>query len=150
MQPPLPRGNVTEVSVQAWIYLGALIVMAIVGGLVIIAVRRRLLAKNSLESNETLMETLRRLRDSGEMSPGEYEASVRAIAQRISTRKASTPDPDPPPTPREPGAPPRRHPRSVSPSDPKSIPSPPMPPPPPTLISDFPPLIELPPEEPSP
>jgi hypothetical protein len=75
--------NPNDASIQAGIYIGVLIVLALIGGFVILAVRRRMLAKDSATADETVMEAMRRMRDSGEITQAEYEATIRSIASRF-------------------------------------------------------------------
>jgi len=70
------------------IFWGHLIV-GIVAGLVILAIRRRTLGGNDGASPASLMEEMRRLRDSGQMTPEEFEATKRKLVERA---RAQTPD----------------------------------------------------------
>lgn len=132
---------------QLWPYLAGLIIIAVVGGVLIMWIRRSLLSKQSGEADQTLMETLRRMRDSGEISPDEYDTSVRSIAQRVASR-LHTPKADSVPSrpqvakPPAPNAPPKPEPKPAG--RPADKPAPP--PPSQAPIDDFPPLTELPPE----
>lgn len=73
----------------ALLWLGALIVVVVVAGLVILAIRRRTLGGNDGASPASLMEEMRRLRDSGQMTPEEFEATKRKLVERA---RAQTPD----------------------------------------------------------
>ncbi len=90
MQTPVTQ-DPSRALIDAWPYLAGLIVAAVVGGLLILAIRRTLLSKASVIADESLMQTLRRMRDTGELSHDEYEASVRSIATRVASRKAPEP-----------------------------------------------------------
>jgi hypothetical protein len=85
MQPS--GGDPTRALIDAWPYLAGLILVAMVGGFVILVLRRTLLSKATGEADESLMGTLRSMRDSGQISLEEYEASVRSLAQRVAARK---------------------------------------------------------------
>jgi hypothetical protein len=167
MQPS--GGDPTRALFDAWPYLAGLILIAMAGGFAILVFRRSLLSKATGEADESLMGTLRSMRDSGQISLEEYEASVRSLAHRVAARKAtvdvgvpgipglaiadlgrhgprprpSQPRPAPgvvpPPQAEQPAQPshtaPSGHrtpPRATPPAPPKEL--------------DFPPLIELPPE----
>lgn len=83
---PPGRGDVGPVL----LWLGVLIGLAIIGGVVMMLVRRRVLARDQ-ESQEGLMESLRKMRDSGVMSRDEYDAARRSIATKLATRLAARP-----------------------------------------------------------
>lgn len=69
-------------SVMLW--LGILIVVTIAGGLAVLAIRRRVLGRGSeTEDQGTLMDSLRGMRDRGEMTPEEFEAAKRAMVERM-------------------------------------------------------------------
>ncbi|MBL8965040.1 MAG: hypothetical protein KF787_03250 [Phycisphaeraceae bacterium] len=146
--------DASRALMETWPFLVGLIVVAMVGGVVIMAVRRRLLARDSGAGDETLMESLRRLRDRGEMSRAEYESTVRTIARRAASRPSGSASTEPgssggmagvtgqspKPTPRV--------------ADQGSRASGPVergvgggPPPAAPTADDFPPLVELPPPE---
>ena len=76
-------------SFVVWILV--LIVAAIVAGVVLMLVRRRLLSPGPDAGGEGLMDSLRRARDAGEMTPEEYDAARRAIAARVAGRSAVKP-----------------------------------------------------------
>lgn|GEM_PF-2041228 len=85
-----PRGGGQDLgSFVVWILV--LIVAAIVAGVALLLVRRRILSSGPDSLGEGLMESLRRARDAGEMTPDEYDAARRAIAARVAGR--STPKP---------------------------------------------------------
>lgn len=66
------------------LWLGILIVVTIVGGLVVLAIRKRILARSSDGADEgSLMDSLRAMRDRGELSPEEFEATRRAMIERV-------------------------------------------------------------------
>lgn len=68
--------------VMGW--LGLLIVVTVVGGLVVLALRKRMLAKASPAADEaSLMDSLRAMRDRGEMTSEEFEATRRAMIERM-------------------------------------------------------------------
>ncbi|MBX3317127.1 MAG: SHOCT domain-containing protein [Phycisphaeraceae bacterium] len=72
--------------VWALILIGA----AIIGGFVILAVRKRMLSpeRTDMES-EGLFDSLRRMRDSGEISRQEYDAARKRIIERALEAKSS-------------------------------------------------------------
>ncbi|MCC6427265.1 MAG: hypothetical protein IT435_10650 [Phycisphaerales bacterium] len=132
--------NATDRLFDTWPYIAGLILLAVIGGIAILLIRRNLLTKPDALANESLMESLRRLRDTGEMTHKEYESTIRAMAVRIAAKPAKPTDPAqallassgiaPPPQPRLSQQPP----------------TPPKPPAPKPDDDGFPPLIELPPE----
>ncbi|HLO41351.1 MAG TPA: hypothetical protein VK176_10035 [Phycisphaerales bacterium] len=175
MQPT--GGDPTRALIDAWPYLAGLLAIALVGGFLILIFRRSLLAKDSGEVDESLMGTLRKMRDTGQISLEEYEASIRSMAQRVSARKpalvgvsaaggpaaighadAVLPQSSPPSGPkgsqiRAPQAPPSPDQPAVDDRPRQTLrPRPAEKPAQSTLPPDldFPPLIELPPEQPGP
>ncbi len=92
-----PSGNAGAV----FVWVGLLILVTIGGGLAILFVRRRLLAKESAaDTSAGLMQSLRAMRDRGEISPEEYEATRKAMAGKVLGRTPPRPTP-----PRQPPGP---------------------------------------------
>ena len=85
-----------------WALLGGLIVAVIVLGLIIMKVRSSMLAKHSEASQEGLLEGLRRMWDTGEISRDEYDAARKNMVARMAGMKA----PPRPPAPGEVRSPP--------------------------------------------
>lgn len=101
--PPPGRGDVG--SLLLW--LGVLIGVVVLLGLIVLVVRRRALAaERDAQSDRLLMESLRELRASGRMTEDEYAAARRTMAARISGRTL-TPKPGAAPPPRHTEAPER-------------------------------------------
>lgn len=69
---------------RAFIYLILLIILAIVGGLIIFSVKRRIFdeSKEQDQSSGTLMESLEQMRRKGEISEEEYQQTRRTIIER--------------------------------------------------------------------
>lgn len=61
-------------------------VLTLIGGLGIMLFRRKLLKNEDDAGEETLFESLRRMRDSGQMSIAEYEAAKKAIVKKAAER----------------------------------------------------------------
>src|SRR3954470_24108623 len=77
-----PQGRADTGAVFVWI--AALIGIVLVGGIVMVVLRRRMFAADSTsEATGGLMESLRRLKDSGQMSQEEYDAARKAMATRV-------------------------------------------------------------------
>ena len=68
---------------EAWLWIGILIVVTIVGGLGLMWYRRNLLAAAQAGNDEGFMESIRRLRASGEMSEEEFQAVRRNLIASI-------------------------------------------------------------------
>ncbi|HMN40644.1 MAG TPA: SHOCT domain-containing protein [Phycisphaerales bacterium] len=69
----------------ALIWAGILIVCAMVGGVVVMYLRRKMLEQQrGTNSSASLMETLRDMHARGEISTDEYEQTRRSIASRVS------------------------------------------------------------------
>ena len=74
-----PPGPPTEVL----IWVGVLIVVVIVGGLILMYMNKRMSRPDREVSSATVMEQLRTMRDTGAMSQAEYDAARLATARRI-------------------------------------------------------------------
>jgi uncharacterized membrane protein len=68
---------------QAWLWVGILIVVTVVAGLVLMQYRRRVLSQQSTESGEGFMESLRTLRANGEMSEDEFQSIRRKLLAQM-------------------------------------------------------------------
>ena len=81
---------------QILISVFVLIVLIVVGGLVVIALRRKLLAKDSKLGHESgLMDEMRAMHARGELSDAEYDLIRKRLANRAAARLAEDP-PTPP------------------------------------------------------
>ncbi len=76
---------------EAWLWIGILIVVTVVGGLGLMWYRRNLLAAAQIENNEGFMESIRRLRASGAMSEEEFQAVRRNLIASIRAGEGTTP-----------------------------------------------------------
>lgn len=71
-------------------WAAVLVVAAILGGFVILAVRKRMLSPERTEmDSEGLFDSLRRMRDSGEISTQEYDSARKRIIQRTLEARSS-------------------------------------------------------------
>ncbi len=70
-----------------------LVALTLLGGLGIMLFRRKLLKTEDDAGDETLFESLRRMRDSGEMSIEEYEAARKTMVKKAAA-KMEKPVPD--------------------------------------------------------
>lgn len=86
----LAQGAAQAGSVVVWVI--ALIVAALVGGLVILAVRKKMLEPDRAEvASEGLFDSLRRMRDSGEITGAEYENARRRLIESATQKKPAGP-----------------------------------------------------------
>ncbi len=86
--PALPAaGAATSVDVLIWV--GALIVAVLLLGIVILLLRKRLFGKDVDEASDMLNE-LRRMHKSGEMSTQEYDAARKALTARFASRSTTS------------------------------------------------------------
>jgi hypothetical protein len=77
-------------SMSAVLWVGVLIVVAVVGGLAILYIRRRVLAEASdADAQGGLMESLRAMRDSGEISQQEFDAARSSMLRRVKEQVAA-------------------------------------------------------------
>jgi len=82
-----------QAPVEIWIWIGVLLVVTLVAGGVILAMRRRLLgAKDADELSGSMLDDLRSMRSRGEISEEEYDYTRKTIAARAAGR-------EPPPRP---------------------------------------------------
>lgn len=64
--------------------IGGFIIAVLLLGIIILAVRRRMFTRdNELQGSRSLMEQLRVMRDRGQMSDEEYEATRRSLASKV-------------------------------------------------------------------
>ena len=80
----------TQGDVLLWV--GILVVVVVVGGIGILAIRRRLLAKDDGSANSAgFLEELRAMHRRGEISTEEFEATRRAMTAKIKASLAAKP-----------------------------------------------------------
>jgi len=92
-QPAVPRTNKEASAVFVWVI--ALIVVIMVGGVLVMWLRRKILMAEAASDQEGgLMESLRKMRDSGQMSQEEFDATRKAMLSRM-TRHTHPPGPTP-------------------------------------------------------
>jgi hypothetical protein len=89
------KGGVDATSIIVW--AGVLIAVIMVGGLLLMWLRRRMFMADSMEQAGGLMESLRKMRDTGQMSQEEYDAARKAMAARVAKvdlapKKLQSPD----------------------------------------------------------
>ena len=86
--------------------LGGIIVIVLLAGLAVMALRRRLLIRDSASATQgRLMDDLRAMRDRGEISPQEYDAARATMAARLAGKPVDRPAPRPAPKPAPKSAP---------------------------------------------
>ncbi len=75
---------------EMWVWIGVLIVIAVLGGLLVMRYRRTLFgAEEPLsDGTEGLMRTLRAMRDRGEISQEEFDATKRRMVEKIRSSPA--------------------------------------------------------------
>lgn len=75
---------------QVLLWIGVLIIVTIGGGLIVLAVRRRMTGNtDELDAAGSLMERLRAMRDRGEISPAEFEQTRAALRARMKQQLSS-------------------------------------------------------------
>ncbi len=86
MSPSATILGATKALSPALMWLGALIVVVMIAGLVILKIRESMLARESGRGNdEGLLSGLRRMRDLGEISPEQYDVARKSMAARAAT-----------------------------------------------------------------
>lgn len=79
---------------QIFFVVGLLIGAAVVLGLVILLVRRKMLGAESSNAHQAgLMDQLRHLRDSGEITPEEFDAARKSMVARMTKDSPKPPKP---------------------------------------------------------
>jgi hypothetical protein len=69
---------------QTWVLVGTLIAISIIAGIVIMRIRRSILAKATHDREDLrMMESLRRMRDSGEMTEAEFQAARKRMISKM-------------------------------------------------------------------
>lgn len=93
-------GNTKATQGDVVLWVAVLIVTAFLGGLVIMWVRKKLLAKERPSDAGTMMEQLRDMLARGEITQHEFDATKRAMVKRLKDRGtgpvASQPPAEPP------------------------------------------------------
>jgi hypothetical protein len=85
--PPLPLlAQAAQPSgsqaAQVGMWVGLLIVLVVVGSIVVVALRRRMLSKDDVASEVLTLSDLRTMRDKGLLSTEEYDAMRARMTQR--------------------------------------------------------------------
>ena len=73
---------------ELWIWLGALILATLVLGVIVLAMRRKILGSDDRESTHgSMLDELRAMRERGEISQAEYDHTRKTIAARAAGRE---------------------------------------------------------------
>lgn len=107
----LGQSQASRAATDAVLVLGVLIVLVLVGGFLVMHLRRRFLGERDADAPGLLLDDLRGLRARGEISDEEYDRARAAIVGRMSEAMGGR-APGPPPSPRAPAL------RSPAPADP--------------------------------
>lgn len=84
---PTGQSGTAEGVSRILIPIGGLIVIAVIGGVGVLAVRRWMLANNSTALDHGgLLDDLKRMRDLGQLSQEEFDAARKSIAARLAGR----------------------------------------------------------------
>ncbi len=83
--PPQGTHDVTPV----FVWLGVLLVGMIAGGLLILWLRRRMLAKSDHDAGAGLMDSIRKMRDTGQITTAEYDAMRQSMIRKTREHVAS-------------------------------------------------------------
>lgn len=91
MHAPLPQlllAESSKSSTQALLYIGIIIFVTIAGGFIVLMMRRRLLSPQDASADHAgIMDSLRAMRDRGELSQAEFEAARRSMIEKAMSRK---------------------------------------------------------------
>jgi hypothetical protein len=119
--------NAGRASSDAFVWAIVLIAVVLVGFTLVFVVRKRALAKgDDTTVQEGFMAELRRLRDSGQISPEEFDATRRTMARKLADRlapakQASSKDAPPKPAPSTRAVPAAASPRALEPLRPDQL-----------------------------
>jgi hypothetical protein len=80
---PTPARSTQPGTGSVMVWVGVLILAAMVGGGIWVWLRRQLLAPESAGRPATIMEDLRRMRDEGQITQEEYDSIRRNMATRL-------------------------------------------------------------------
>ncbi|MCC6661317.1 MAG: hypothetical protein IT437_10570 [Phycisphaerales bacterium] len=69
------------------LWIGVFLVLVIGAGLAILAYRKVMLSSHAADSHTGILDGLRRMRDSGQMTQAEYDSARRAIAAKVRVRQ---------------------------------------------------------------
>jgi predicted nucleic acid-binding Zn ribbon protein len=72
----------SSASTHVIVLVGVLIALVIAGGVVVMLLRKRLLAKDDASADVGLFDALKQMRDRGEMTQEEYEAARRKVVEK--------------------------------------------------------------------
>ena len=87
---PQRGGDASAIVVWVVVLIGVIIV----GGMLVFVLRRRILAADAAgDHGAGLMDSLRKMRDSGQMSQEEYDATRKAMVARLSKAESGNPNP---------------------------------------------------------
>lgn len=86
---PITLAMSPTASILLW--AGVLIVLAMIGGFVIMLLRRRLLGRDETASDVGLMDQLRGMVERGEMTREEFDLARRKIVERAAADRPSRP-----------------------------------------------------------
>lgn len=90
LTPTLAQSSASEVLILVLFMIGAVVL----GGFLLMHLRRRLLGQETTEmASEGLFDSLRRMREAGEISTSEYDAARKRIIERINESKPSAAKP---------------------------------------------------------
>lgn len=84
---PVSSASRAEQLSKVWMFVGVLIVLSVLGGFAIMRYRKIMLGSvEEPDDAKGLMDSLRALRDSGEMSEEEYQQTRRRLAEQMAAR----------------------------------------------------------------
>ena len=85
-------GNI-QVDPAFWVWLGVLVVVVILAGIILIGIRRRMFSDSGSSDMQAggMLEQLRLLRDQGKLSEKEYEDARRSLIERVAASKPNLP-----------------------------------------------------------
>lgn len=91
---PVAQSNLATSQILTWVL--ALIVLIVIGGLVVVAMRRKLLSRdNSIGHESGLMDEMRGMHSRGELTTEEYDRIRKRLAAKAAGKDPDTASPKP-------------------------------------------------------
>lgn len=85
-------GSSSAATSSAVLWIGVLVLMVLGGGLLVWLLRRKLLGNEPTAADDGLLTDLRRLRDSGQMTPEEFDAARKAMLRKFTADRPAKTD----------------------------------------------------------
>lgn len=84
----------TQVDPSFWIWLGILVVVVVIAGIVLLVIRQRMFSDSASADMQAggIMEQMRLLRDQGKLTDKEYQDARKSLIEKVSESKQENHD----------------------------------------------------------